>query len=83
MPEMKKFTVYKKEKSSGHYDQLLFYTRAFEIEEGYQIRITQETTFSKNEIVVAHRKVLNQIKQKYQIQEINKWKEGLVFQVLE
>lgn len=51
-PEIKKITVFKIEKNEELYDQILFYKRSFEMERNYQIKITRDSIFENNEIVM-------------------------------
>ncbi len=81
-PEIKKLTVYKKEEHEEHYDQLLFYVRAFEEEHGYQIRMTREMKFKSGEMVLVFReedKVF--IQQQYKAVPLRSWKGVVLFRI--
>jgi 4-amino-4-deoxy-L-arabinose transferase-like glycosyltransferase len=82
-PEIKILTVYKKEHHEALYDQVLFYIRAYEEQDQYHIRLTQEMNFQKNEIVMVGKpedqdKILDQ----YSVRILDSWRSGRVFQIV-
>lgn len=52
LSDIKKITVYKKENHTEHYDQVLFYKRAFYIEKKTEIEIKQTPDFNIGEFVL-------------------------------
>lgn len=82
-PDIKSLTVYKKEHNDALYDQVLFYIRAYEQQNNYHIRLTQEMNFQKNEIVmVCKQEDKEKLQAKYSVKEINNWKDGVIFQIV-
>lgn len=52
IPDIKNITVFKQEKNSELYDQVLFYKRAFEIKNIMSVKITSSADFKSNELVM-------------------------------
>jgi hypothetical protein len=81
-PDIKRLTVFKKEVHEQHYDQVLFYIRAYEQRDNYHIRLTQEMDFQKDEMVMACKQEdKGNIQKKYSIKVINTWKNGVLYQI--
>lgn len=51
-PGLKQISIYKVETDPAHYDQLLFYIRRYQKEEGCTFRLTQQASFKTGEIVM-------------------------------
>lgn len=82
-PDIKSLTVYKKEHNDALYDQVLFYIRAYEQQNNYHIRLTQEMNFQKDEIVmVCKQEDQEKIRDHYSVKELNRWKAGNLYQIL-
>jgi hypothetical protein len=82
-PEIKSLTVFKKEHNEALYDQVLFYIRAYEHENNYHIRLTQEMNFQKDEIVmVSKQEDQEKIRDNYFLKELNSWKTGSLVRIL-
>lgn len=72
MPEIKKVTVWKKEASSEHYDQVLFYKRALEKEKGYEVSLTQEGKFIEGEkVIISQPNLIDALKNNYKSKVIH------------
>jgi 4-amino-4-deoxy-L-arabinose transferase-like glycosyltransferase len=81
-PEWKTLTVYKVETHAAHYDQLLFYIRRYNQEEGCQIRLTQEPNFAENEIVLLSKpEYIGILSQNYKLRELDRSAYGALFQL--
>ncbi len=82
-PDIKELTVFKKEKNPELYDQVLFYKRAFEIENKMQISITNNLHFSKNTNVMAFKgEDKAMIEKIYLTKVLNNWNGGVVYNIV-
>jgi len=83
-PKINNIKVFKIEKHKRHYDQVLFYKRAYEKTLDYKISIVSENSFGPGDFVIATRKeIKNIILEKYRVEEINNWKSGSLFKIIE
>lgn len=81
-PEIKILSVYKKEQNQALYDQVLFYIRAFEEQDNYHIRLTQEMNFQKNEIVMVSRaEDQEKINDQFSVKVVDSWRSGKLYQI--
>lgn len=82
-PEIKNLTVFKKEDHEEHYDQLLFYMRAYKHQYEYDVRLTQDLHFETGEMVmVCKQNDKEQIQKKYVVQQIDTWRNGTLFLII-
>lgn len=80
--DIKNLIVLKKEKHIEHYDQVLFYIRAYNIEDNMQIKLKHEIGFNNGELVMTSQKEFkNEILEEYFVDIINSWKEGVVYHI--
>ncbi len=80
--DIKNLIVLKKEEHVEHYDQVLFYVRAYNIEDDMQIKLKHETGFKNGELVMTSQEEFkNQILKEYYVKIINIWKEGVLYKI--
>jgi 4-amino-4-deoxy-L-arabinose transferase-like glycosyltransferase len=81
-PDIKYFTVFKKENHEEHYDQVLFYIRAYEQQNNHHIKLTQEMNFKKDEIVMICKQLDKvSIQKDYLVEEIDTWQTGTLYRI--
>jgi hypothetical protein len=82
-PEINKLKVFKIEKHIRHYDQVLFYKKAYEKQNDYEINISSDSSFNNGDYVLAVKNELKSIiNNNYSVQEINKWKSGTLYKII-
>ncbi|HMT29742.1 MAG TPA: glycosyltransferase family 39 protein [Bacteroidia bacterium] len=82
-PEIKKITVFKIEKNEELYDQILFYKRSYEIERNYQIKISRDSIFENNEIVMVSKPEETEIlKRNYITEQLNLQQAGSLHKIV-
>ncbi|HEY9115098.1 MAG TPA: glycosyltransferase family 39 protein [Bacteroidales bacterium] len=80
--DISRLTIVKKESHIEHYDQVLFYMRAYEKEKNYQIKLTQETSFQPGELLMCSNPELKEfILNSYSVDTVNSWQNGLLCRI--
>ena len=73
-PQVKQLSVFMRERDIEHYDQVLFYVRAYEMTHDYRIRLTQEMSFESDEkVTVCKPEDRENLKSLYVVEETDQW----------
>jgi 4-amino-4-deoxy-L-arabinose transferase-like glycosyltransferase len=76
-PDIKKLTVFKQEDHPEHYDQVLFYLRAYNLQHGYDIHLSHKPNFETAEVVmVCKQNLKDQIESHYLAETLHTWRDG-------
>lgn len=72
----------KKEVDIEHYDQVLFYIRAYNIEDELQIQLKHQVEFENGDLVMCTQEPLKtELLEKYTVNVVNSWKEGALYKI--
>lgn len=80
--DIKQLNVLKKEVDIEHYDQVLFYIRAYNIEDELQIQLKHQVEFENGDLVMCTQEPLKtELLEKYTVNVVNSWKEGALYKI--
>lgn len=80
--DIQQLIVLKEEKNIEHYDQVLFYIRAYNIENNRQLTLKHEVLFEEGDIVMCSQEALKiKILELYAVDTINTWQQGVLYKI--
>lgn len=76
-PDVDRLTVFKQEEHLEHYDQVLFYMRAYKLQYGYDIKLSHTPDFKAGErVMVCKQNLKEQIESHYLAETLHTWRDG-------